>query len=197
MRTSSSRPRARPMIGWIAPSERWVVWATIQSVVRLPRKVSHLANPSVSCFLAQEIGAHIASCSWWPIGWFMCSTSAMDLAFRCLLRKNEFFPTRASQRYIPMLLRRILIALGVEHLQRLDELFAGVARLDGRVQEAALGGDLGIGKVVAELFYFRKSAPDHLSDDETPSARYTGLALGPFDFTRETHDDQCHVAPAV
>src|SRR2546423_5975371 len=57
-----------------------------------------------------------------------------------------------SQRYIPMLLRRIFVALGFEHFQRLDQLLAGVAGLDDGVHETALGCDVRTSKAVAEFF---------------------------------------------
>ena len=58
------------------------------------------------------------------------------------------------QRYIPMLLRRVLVALGLQHGQRLDQLFARFTGLDDGVHEAAVGDHVGIGKAVAELFDF-------------------------------------------
>ena len=51
-----------------------------------------------------------------------------------------------------MLLRRVLVALGLQHLQCLDQLLAGFARLDDGVDIPALGGDVGIGEALAKLF---------------------------------------------
>src|SRR5258707_15705405 len=57
-----------------------------------------------------------------------------------------------SERNIPMLLRRVFVALGLEHLQRVDQLFARFARLDDGVHVAALGGNVRIGKALAKFF---------------------------------------------
>src|SRR5262249_26028890 len=57
----------------------------------------------------------------------------------------------ASQRNIPVLLRRIAVALGVEHLERLDEAPPGVPRLDDLVHVAALRRHEGIGELLAIL----------------------------------------------
>ena len=51
-----------------------------------------------------------------------------------------------------MLLRRVLIPLGPEHLQRLDQLLAGLARLDDRIDESTIGGYVGVCQALAELF---------------------------------------------
>src|SRR3974390_3183347 len=48
------------------------------------------------------------------------------------------------QRYVPVLLRRILVAFGLEHLQRLDQLLARFPWLDDRIEEASVGGHVGI-----------------------------------------------------
>ena len=56
------------------------------------------------------------------------------------------------QRYIPMLLRRVFVPLGLQHLQRLDQLLAGLARLNHGIDESAIGGNVGIGEAVAEFF---------------------------------------------
>jgi hypothetical protein len=50
-----------------------------------------------------------------------------------------------------MLLRRILIPLGSQHFQSLDQLLAGIAGLDDRVHEAAFGGDVGVGEAVGGI----------------------------------------------
>src|SRR5207237_1290640 len=57
------------------------------------------------------------------------------------------------QRNISVLLRRILVALGLQHLQPVDEPFARLARLDHSINIAALGSDVRIGKALAELFH--------------------------------------------
>ena len=60
-------------------------------------------------------------------------------------------PIRALQRDIPVLFRRVLVALGREHRQGLDQLFAGFVGLDDGVDEAAFGGNIGVGKTLAKL----------------------------------------------
>src|SRR5208283_3568109 len=57
-----------------------------------------------------------------------------------------------SQRNIPMLLRRILIPLRLQHLQRLNQLPARFSRLNHRIHKSAIGGHVGVGKGVAEFF---------------------------------------------
>src|SRR5262245_61160720 len=59
-----------------------------------------------------------------------------------------------SQRNIPMLLRRIFVALGLQHFQRVDEPFARLAWLDDGVHVTPLGGDVRICKTLAELLHF-------------------------------------------
>src|SRR6516162_5242584 len=56
-----------------------------------------------------------------------------------------------SQRYVPVFLRRVFVALVFQHIQSLDQLAAGVAGADDGVEVSALGGDVGIGEAVAEL----------------------------------------------
>jgi len=60
---------------------------------------------------------------------------------------------RNLQRNIPMLLRRVLVALGLEHLQGVNQLLAGVLGTDYGVNIAMLGGHVRIGKALAEFFY--------------------------------------------
>ncbi len=50
------------------------------------------------------------------------------------------------QRDIPMLLGRVFVPLGFQHLQRLDQLLARFSRLDDGIDVAALGGDVRVGK---------------------------------------------------
>ncbi len=50
-----------------------------------------------------------------------------------------------------MLLRRVLVSLGLEHLQCLDKPLARVARPDHRVNVPALCGHIRIGKALTEL----------------------------------------------
>src|SRR5256885_14014347 len=57
-----------------------------------------------------------------------------------------------SKRNIAMLLRWVLVALGVEHLQRSDQAAASVARLDHRINVAALGRNIGVRESIAEFF---------------------------------------------
>ena len=56
-----------------------------------------------------------------------------------------------SQRYIPVLLGRVFVALGLQHFQSVNELLAGFARLDDGVHVAVLGGDVRVGKARAEF----------------------------------------------
>src|ERR1041385_4542526 len=59
---------------------------------------------------------------------------------------------KSLQRYIPMLLWRIFIALGLEHLQRVDQLFARFLWADHSVDVATFGGNVRAGKAVTEFF---------------------------------------------
>ena len=52
-----------------------------------------------------------------------------------------------------MLLRRILIALGIEHLQTIDQLLARFSRTNHGVHVTTLCRDIGISKTFAELLY--------------------------------------------
>src|SRR5579859_2122586 len=60
--------------------------------------------------------------------------------------------TAGLQRNIPMLLRRVFVALAIEHLERLDQFFAGLSWADYRINVASLGGYIRIGEAVAEFF---------------------------------------------
>ena len=51
-----------------------------------------------------------------------------------------------------MLLRRILIPFRLQHLQRLDKLLTRLPRLDHCVEEASVGGYVGVGEGAAEFF---------------------------------------------
>jgi hypothetical protein len=53
-----------------------------------------------------------------------------------------------------MLLRRVLVALGFEHFERLNQLLARFSGLDDGVHVSALGGYVGVGEAVGELFDF-------------------------------------------
>src|ERR1041385_6617983 len=78
--------------------------------------------------------------------------------------------TRAiSQRYIPVLLRWVLVSFGVEHFERLNQPLAGLARQDDGVHVSALGGDVGTGKAVAKFL-------DLLLSQLLPPARALGFA---------------------
>ena len=76
------------------------------------------------------------------------------VARRQVARVKSLFLTADSylQRNIPMLLRRVLVPLGLQHLQRLDQLLARLARLDHGIHESAVGGHVGIRQAVAEFF---------------------------------------------
>ncbi len=51
-----------------------------------------------------------------------------------------------------MLLRRIFVAFVLEHLQRVNQLFARLLRTDHRINVATFGGNVRAGKAVAEFF---------------------------------------------
>ena len=53
-----------------------------------------------------------------------------------------------------MLLQRVLVPLGFQHGQRLDQFLARLARLDDGVHKAPFRCDVGIGEPFAELFDF-------------------------------------------
>src|SRR5688500_16937542 len=55
------------------------------------------------------------------------------------------------QRDIPVLLWRVLVALGVERGQGRDQLGARLARADHFVHEATCGGDVRVGELLLEL----------------------------------------------
>src|SRR5207249_368797 len=59
--------------------------------------------------------------------------------------------SRRSERNIPVLLRRVLVAFAVQVLERGNQLPAGLARLDHFVDEAAARRDVGVGEFGAEL----------------------------------------------
>src|SRR6266508_4322754 len=52
---------------------------------------------------------------------------------------------------VAVLLGRVGVALALEHLQRGDQAGAGFGRLDPRIDEAARGGDVGVGQAFAVL----------------------------------------------
>ncbi len=51
-----------------------------------------------------------------------------------------------------MLLQRVLIPLGLQHGQRLNQFLAGLAGLDDGIDVASLCRHVGIGKALAKLF---------------------------------------------
>jgi len=51
-----------------------------------------------------------------------------------------------------MLLRRVLIPLSLQHLQRLNQFLARLARLDDRINESAIGRHIRIRQPVAKFF---------------------------------------------
>jgi uncharacterized protein (UPF0276 family) len=53
---------------------------------------------------------------------------------------------------IPMLLRGVLIPLGFQHGQSLDQLLSRITRLNDRVDKAAVCDHLGISEAVTEVF---------------------------------------------
>src|SRR5438046_4985774 len=58
-----------------------------------------------------------------------------------------------SKRDIAVLFGRVGVALGFEHAQGGDEVRAGIARLDDRVNVTALSGDARVGKFLAEFVH--------------------------------------------
>src|SRR5258708_24242009 len=56
------------------------------------------------------------------------------------------------QRNIPMLLRRILIPLSLQHSQRLDQLLASLSRLDYCIHKSAIRRHVGISQPLAKFF---------------------------------------------
>src|SRR5271167_2767853 len=62
----------------------------------------------------------------------------------------EFLPF--LQRYVPVLLGRVLGALVLQHVERLNQLAAGVARTNDGVKVSAFGRDVGVGEALAKLF---------------------------------------------
>ena len=70
-------------------------------------------------------------------------------------RENrESLDSMLLKRNIPVLLRGIGIALSIEHAQRRDYFLARVLGLDDFVDEAVLGGDVGVREFLSELFHF-------------------------------------------
>src|SRR3954466_9889649 len=57
-----------------------------------------------------------------------------------------------SERYVPMLLGWVLVALGVEHFERLDHLLAGFVRLDDGINVSSIGGYVRIGEAFPKFF---------------------------------------------
>src|SRR5258707_15775748 len=94
-------------------------------------------------------------------------TSPRLPSFARLGRTNASVPTRsitlstndyrlstgpALQRNIPMLLRRILIPLSLQHSQRLDQLLASLSRLDYCIHKSAIRRHVGISQPLAKFF---------------------------------------------
>src|ERR1700692_132723 len=67
-------------------------------------------------------------------------------------RPSTTAPATTLQRDIPVLLSRVLVALVLQHVQRLDELLARLSRLNHRIDKSAIGGHVRIGQAVAEFF---------------------------------------------
>src|SRR5690348_13035389 len=64
---------------------------------------------------------------------------------------------RKLQRNVPMLLRRGLVALGLQHHQGVNQLFARVLGADDSVNIATLRRHVRISKTFAEFFYLLAS----------------------------------------
>src|SRR6266446_2835344 len=58
----------------------------------------------------------------------------------------------ALQRYVPMLLKRILIPLSLQHRQRLDQLLASLARLNDGIHESTISRHVGVRQPLAKFF---------------------------------------------
>src|SRR5438132_12983559 len=65
----------------------------------------------------------------------------------------------SSERDVPMLLRRVLIALVFEVLESGNQLATRLSGMNHFVQEAARGGDVRIRELRAELLDFLRSRP--------------------------------------
>src|SRR5947199_4924941 len=59
------------------------------------------------------------------------------------------------QRYVPVLLRRILVPLRPYHLQSLNQFLASLARLDDRIHKSAIRRYIRIRKPLAKFFDLR------------------------------------------
>src|SRR5689334_23040346 len=82
--------------------------------------------------------------------WSMASIWIMAFPGDCVPRfsiVSDAPGAATSQRHVAVLLRRVGVALVLEHLQRIDQPRARGARLDHVVDVAAGGGDIGIGKL--------------------------------------------------
>ena len=77
----------------------------------------------------------------------------LNMAFRSLRLHVRSYDAVTSQleRDIPVLLRRVGVALVLEHFQRIDQARAGFARLDDIVDVTALGRNIRIGEFLAVL----------------------------------------------
>src|SRR5882672_11615928 len=65
---------------------------------------------------------------------------------------TQYIRLKILERNIPMLLRRVLVALGLQHFQRLDQLLARLSRLDDCIEIAALCRYVRVRKPVAKFF---------------------------------------------
>jgi len=81
------------------------------------------------------------------------SLGASDaLFFVTDLRRDDDLRRKDLQWYIPVLLGRVLVPFGFQHLQRLDQFLARFSRLDDRIHKAPLRSHIRIGKAIAKFF---------------------------------------------
>src|SRR4051812_5604076 len=92
------------------------------------------------------------------------ATSCSALCPVSLIRAIPVTRGNQLQRNVSVLLGRVLVTLGVEHLQRINQFFAGLARADDCVHVALFRSDIRIGESVTELvrLFFAKRSDDLL-----------------------------------
>src|SRR5688572_28535767 len=83
----------------------------------------------------------------------MCSRSDLRRRMRS---SGVMLTANPSQRNVPVLAPRVLELLGLERLQRLADPSPRAVRHDHVIDEAAIGGDEGIGELLAILLGARR-----------------------------------------
>src|SRR5690606_31358358 len=92
-------------------------------------------------------------------GWWRGSTSSGRAGRRQPACPSELNPVSrtspalawALQRNVPVLLRRVRVPLLAQHVERVDQPGARLARIDHIVDVAARGGDVRVGEALAVL----------------------------------------------